>query len=158
MVDIYIRLPIAFLYGQPPFGSPSSLGPSSTPGVARMSEDEFTSKRLSMISTKAFCVIFNVPNYQLRLKAQPVYQVSSPRLLWGISYLTRHGSVWMPRPILQSQCHLHERLYSIIPCHPQPCEKHKGKSYTAPYLTLPRSLPIIRRTAVCSFFDHTVIC
>ena len=73
----------AFLYGQSLFGSPSSLGPSSTPGVAGMSEDEFTPKRFSMLSTKAFCVISNVPNFQIRLKAQPVYQVNSPSLFVG---------------------------------------------------------------------------
>ena len=83
MVDSHIRLPTASLYGQSPFGSPSSLGPSSTPGVAGMSEDEFTPKRFSMLSTKAFCVISNVPNSQLRLKAQPVHQVNSSRLFVG---------------------------------------------------------------------------
>ena len=77
MVDSHIRLPTASLYGQSPLGSPSSLGPSSTPGVAGRSENEFAPKRFSMPSTKAFCVIANVPNSQLRLKAQPVYQVSS---------------------------------------------------------------------------------
>ena len=83
MVDSHIRLPTASLYGQCPFGSPSSLGPSSTPGVAGMSGEEFTPKRFSMLSTKAFCVISSVPNSQLRLKAQPVYEVNSSRLLVG---------------------------------------------------------------------------
>ena len=89
MVDSHIRLPAASLYGQPPSGSISSLGPSSTPGVAGMSEDEFTPKWFNMLSTKAFCVISNVPNSQLRLKSQPVYQVSSPprRFILGTLYI-----------------------------------------------------------------------
>ena len=41
--------------------------------------DELTPKQFSMLSMNAFCVISSVPN-----KAQPVYEVSLPRLLWGI--------------------------------------------------------------------------
>ena len=76
-----------------------------------------------------FRVISNVRDSQLRLKAHPVYQVSSPRLLVGnfrlyslkpvagtklleistgrdlrvLEGLTRHGSLCRLRPILQSQ-------------------------------------------------------
>ena len=76
MIDSHIRLPTASLYGQSPFGSPSSLRPSSTPGVAGMLEDEFAPNPFGMFSTEAFCVISDVPvpNSQLRLKAQPVYK------------------------------------------------------------------------------------
>ena len=55
-------------------------------------------------------VISNVPNSLSRLQAQPVYLVNSPRgYSWETCYLMRHESFCMPRPILQSQCHLHEQ-------------------------------------------------
>ena len=76
MVASLIKLPTASLYGQPPLGSSSSLGPTSTPGVAGMSDDEFTLKRFNMLSVNAFCVTSNVPRSQSRSIAHPVYHVS----------------------------------------------------------------------------------
>ena len=48
-----------------------------------MSDDEFTPKRFNVLSINAFCVISNVLSSQSRLKAQPVYQVSSPSFFVG---------------------------------------------------------------------------
>ena len=87
MVDSHIKLPTVSLYGRSPLGSPSFIGPSSTPGDAGMSDDEFTPKRFNKLSMNAFCVISNVPSSQSRVKAQLVYQVNSPRLLVG-NYVT----------------------------------------------------------------------
>ena len=40
-------------------------------------------KTIQHALNEALCVISNVPNSELRLKAQPVYQVNSPMLFVG---------------------------------------------------------------------------
>ena len=52
MVDSHMKLPTISLYGQPPPRSPSSLGPSSTPGVAGKSGDEAIPKTIQHVLNK----------------------------------------------------------------------------------------------------------
>lgn len=108
--DKHITSPTASLYGQSPIDSPSFFGPIFTPGVGGMLDNEVTSK--------PFRVISKVPGSQSRLKSQPVYQVSSPRLFVG-NFATNAAR---NRPNVQSRRHLHERPSSGLPCRPQPCE------------------------------------
>ena len=83
IVDSHINLATSSLYGQSPLVTPSSLGTSSTPWVEGMSDDEFTPKRFNTLSMNAFRVTSNAPNSLSYLKAQTVYQVSSPSYVVG---------------------------------------------------------------------------
>ena len=73
-----------------------------------MSDDEFTSESFNIFSTNASYAISKVPSSPSGLKAQLVNEVSSTRLCVG-HFITRHGSLCMFRPSVQSQYHLHER-------------------------------------------------
>ena len=67
MVDSHIKLPTSSQHGQSALDSPCVFGPSFEPGIARMIEDEVTTKRFSKLSMNGFCVISNVPSFQSRL-------------------------------------------------------------------------------------------
>ena len=92
MVDSHIRLPTASVYGQSPFGSPSSLTLNSTPGVAGMLADECTPQRCSMLSTKAFCVISNVPNFQLLFK---IFDLTAGWNVFSFFITYVHVQMWL---------------------------------------------------------------
>lgn len=85
IVDSCIKLLTAYLYRQSPLNSSSAPEPISTPGVAVISDGEFTPKRFNMAPNKhILCNLQGLPNYLSRLKEQPVYQEdSSPRLFFG---------------------------------------------------------------------------
>ena len=84
MVDSHTRLPTASLYGQSFLGSPSSLGPISTPGVAGMSEDEFR------VHAETIQHVFNESRLYEILRAQfPVALASTTSVLSQFAEVTR---------------------------------------------------------------------
>ena len=118
MVDSHIKIFTASLHGQSHLSWSSSLGSSSTPGVAGMADDKFTPKRLNMLSRNPFCAISNSLSSQSRLKAQLV-----PRRFAEVvrgEFLA--NAAWKSLPVSSEQCHIHEQPYSGLPCRPQSCE------------------------------------
>ena len=109
-----------------------------------MAKYDYTPRRLSMLQTKAFCVISNVLNSHLRLEAQPLYQVNSTLLFVGyLVFIAALKSLHVscdPAITISSTHNGHYQL--ALPCHPQACQIHKCQSYTALNRILPWSLPV----------------
>ena len=158
MVDSYIKLRTAFLYGQSPPSSPSSLGASSTPGIAAMPEEALTPTRFRMLSINAFCVISHAPRSLSCRKAQQVYQVSSTGIFVGNNRNLRDMeiSACLFRSCDHYVSYIYGRDQLNLAVHNY--ATHTSQTFTAPYRSLPQSLQIIRPTAGRSGFDHAAIC
>ena len=105
----------------------------------------------------AFCEISNALNSQSHLKAQPIYKLVPRGYFWEIVT----NMAWKPASArLVRSCH--DDVIYMMNGHNQfdfavhNSAKTHDQCYSAPYRTLPRSLPLVLLTAVRSTFDETV--